>query len=86
MPLLLTWPAASTLAKALRLLEVEEEEVLRKEEYPQKRSICVPVACEQQCLVLDFVLGFKLQGSLPCVPRWEKRGEIDERHSQSHVK
>lgn len=31
----LTWSAADTLAKEPRLLEVKEEKVVRREEYPQ---------------------------------------------------
>lgn len=52
--------------KALRLLEVKEEKVARREEYPQN-GISVPGPCEQQCVVLHtFVLGFKIARGAVC--------------------
>lgn len=63
----LTWSAAGTFEKALRLLEVKEENVVRREEYPQN-GISVPGSCEQQCVVLHtFVLGFKIARAAVCV-------------------
>lgn len=63
----LTWSAAGTLAKALRLLEVKEEKVVRRKEYPLN-GISVPGPYGQQCVVLHtFVLGFKIARGAVCL-------------------